>query len=156
MVKEINDMTLTPIGVVKNELTETGKRDCSDVISEIVIDKKFKDGLAHIDDFSDVTVIYWMHIDNWPDDPKPLQTHPRHDDTLPLVGVFSNRSPDRPNRFGISIARVIELKENVLKVSRLDAINGTKILDIKPWMPRLDSVPDAEVAWWAVAKPADD
>ena len=154
--KEINDISIAPIGVVKNEMTETGRRNCVDVISEIIINEEFTDGLAHIDDFTDITVMYWMHIDDWPDDPKPLMTHPRHDESLPLVGVFSNRSPDRPNRIGLCTARVVELKGNVLKVSRLDAINGTKILDIKPWVPRIDGITDAEPAWWVGPAPKDD
>jgi len=148
MTSEVSDMTLKAIGVVRNEMKKTGARDYSEVVSELMIDESLKDALIHIDDFSHVIVLYWMHIDNHPGEPRPLTSHPHRNPENPLVGLFSNRNPDRPNRIGLCLSKVVELQGNILKVTMLDAIDGTAIIDIKPYIPRIDAAPDAKVASW--------
>jgi len=147
MTIEINGMKLQKIGIVRNEMKETGMNDCSEIVSEIVLNKELNDALDCIDEFSHIIVLYWMHIDHWPGE-KPLKNRPRHDPDNPLVGIFATRSPDRPNRIGMSTAKVIERMDNSLIVKGLDAVEGTSVLDIKPYLPRADSVQDAKLSSW--------
>ena len=67
---------------------------------------------------------------------------------LPLVGLFATRSPNRPNPVGIATVRLLERQGNILKVEGLDAIDGTPIIDIKPYIPGYDSATDAKVPPW--------
>lgn len=69
---------------------------------------------------------------------KHLQRRPQNRDDMPLVGIFSQRGKDRPNQIGIATVQIISVKEDELIVKGLDSINGTPILDIKPYYPIYD------------------
>ena len=75
-------------------------------------------------------------------------TTPRDDDKYPLMGVLSTRSQIRPNPLLISPVPLLEVKGNVLRVRGLDAVDGTPVLDVKPYLPHYDSIPDARVPDW--------
>jgi tRNA-Thr(GGU) m(6)t(6)A37 methyltransferase TsaA len=77
-----------------------------------------------------------------------IKIHPRGRQELPLVGLFATRSPHRPNSLGEATVRLLQRRGNVLKVQGLDAINGTPVIDIKPYIPGYDSVNDASVPKW--------
>jgi tRNA-Thr(GGU) m(6)t(6)A37 methyltransferase TsaA len=69
-----------------------------------------------------------------------LQLHPRHDPQRPLRGVFATRSQYRPNGIGATVARILEVAENTLTVTGLDAQDGSPVLDIKPYSSGFDAV----------------
>jgi len=148
MASEVPDMTLKSVGVVRNEMKEPGGRNVSEIVSEIVIDDDFADALDRLDEYSDIIVLYWYHVDENPG-PKPNRVYPHRQDTYPLVGVFALRASDRPNRIGLCVSKLLELQGNVAKVTGLDAIDGSPVIDIKPYVPRLDSRPDATVGPWS-------
>lgn len=77
-----------------------------------------------------------------------LKVHPRGRQELPLTGVFATRSPIRPNSLGITTVRLLERRGNVLRVKDLDAIDGSPIIDIKPYLPHDNSVSDVKLADW--------
>lgn len=77
-----------------------------------------------------------------------IKVHPRARRELPLVGLFATRSPHRPNPIGESTVRLIERRDNILRVEGLDAIDGTPVLDIKPHFPRADNPTDVRVPEW--------
>jgi tRNA-Thr(GGU) m(6)t(6)A37 methyltransferase TsaA len=77
---------------------------------------------------TDVLVLTWLHRASR----DVLSLHPRGDPSRPLTGVFSTRSPDRPNPIGLHRVRIIAIEPNRLKVHNLEALNGTPILDVKP------------------------
>ena len=141
-------ITLDPIGYVKNSRSEIEDDDWGDVVSEIVIEGAMgADALAGIEEFSHVEVVFYF--DRVPD--KKIETgarRPRNNPGWPEVGIFAQRGKNRPNRLGLTTARVIERRGNVLVVAGLDAIDGTPVLDIKPYLPHYDSVPDAKVPEW--------
>jgi len=147
MADEVAGLTLKVIGVVRNELKGPGQYNPHEIVSEIVIDESLTDALDNLEEFSHLIVLYWMHLDAHPE-PKPNKIHPRHDTSNPLVGIFSTRSGDRPNRIGLNPAKLLERKGNILRVSGLDAVDGTPVIDIKPYMPRLDTIADAQVSNW--------
>lgn len=138
-------ITLEPIGFVRNEIKEKGRREFEKIVSEIVIDSRLTEALDNLDEFSHIIVLYWMHR---AEAPVPMKVHPRHDETIPLKGVFASRSPSRPNSIGKTTVKLLERRGNVLKVQGLDAIDGTPVIDIKPYLPGYDSVTDARVPSW--------
>ena len=141
------DISITPIGVVRNSITVHKKEDWQSVISEIIVNDNFTEALNGIDGFSHIIVIYWMH-ETLQSERSIMKVHPRRDPKLPLLGVFATRTPTRPNPIGVATVKLLERKENVLKVRGLDAINGTPVIDIKPHIPGSDSPPGAKVPDW--------
>ena len=80
----------------------------------------------------------------------PCKVHPRGQQELPLVGRFATRSPTRPNPIGKTTVKLLERRGNILKVTGLDAIDGTPVIDIKPYIPGYDSVLDTRVPPWVM------
>jgi len=144
MMTEIN---LTPIGFVRNSVTEPKREDWESVISEIIINEDFKEALSGIEEFSHIIVIYWMHRIST-SERSVLKVHPRRNQNLPLVGVFATRSPARPNPIAIATVKMLERKDNILKVVGLDAIDGTPVLDVKPHIPGSDSPAATKTPDW--------
>ena len=140
-------INLQPIGIVKNNITELKGRNRKEIVSEIIINKDLIEALHKIDDFSHIIVIYWMHKLP-PSQRSVIKVHPRGNKDLPLVGVFASRSPARPNPLGITTVKLLERRDNILKVSGLDAINGTPVLDIKPYLPDHDYTSEIKTPGW--------
>jgi len=107
---------------------------------ELEINEEFAEGLTDIEDFSHIIVIFGFHKAEG----FKLLTTPFLDDTP--RGVFATRSPHRPNPIGMTIVKIIERKNNILRVSGMDMFEGTPILDIKPYTPR-DQKEDIEMGW---------
>jgi len=107
---------------------------------ELEIDDEFVDGLTDIEDFSHIIVIFAFHKSEG----FKLLTTPFLDDTP--RGVFATRSPHRPNPIGMTIVKLKERKNKILRVSGMDMLEGTPILDIKPYTPR-DQKENIELGW---------
>jgi len=134
------DFHVRPIGVVRSSLTalEGAPRQGSEGAPSAVVELE-PGVLAALDGISvgqDVILLSWFHRARR----DVLSTHPRNDPGRPRTGVFSTRSPDRPNPIGLHRVRVLALTGGRLEVAPLEAIDGTPILDIKPV---LDDVADA-------------
>jgi len=127
-------MNVKPIGIIRNSVNETLYFDAQNVTSEIVVNPEYVRGLASIETFSHIIVLFWLDRIKSAGR-KVLKVHPCRDFTLPLVGVFSSRSPRRPNPIAVTTVKLVERQSNVLIVTGLDAINGTPVLDIKPYLP---------------------
>jgi tRNA-Thr(GGU) m(6)t(6)A37 methyltransferase TsaA len=144
------EITLKPIGVVRNEVKKSpsGGRDWwSEAMSEIVIDGSLTEALAGLEQFSHIIVLFWLH--RITESEIPLRIHPMRRAEIPLTGLLATRTPNRPNRIGATIVRLLERQGNVLKVKGLDALDGSPVLDIKPYIPRADLISDARVPKWA-------
>jgi tRNA-Thr(GGU) m(6)t(6)A37 methyltransferase TsaA len=142
-------MKLEPIGFVRNEIEEKPERsfDWRQIVSEIIIAPRLAEGLDSLDDFSHVIVISWMHQAT-DEDKMALKVQPRGRKELDPVGVFASRSPYRPNPLGKATVRLLERRGNILKVQGLDFINGTPVIDIKPYIPGHDSADGATTPPW--------
>ncbi len=149
MTAEPAPITLRPIGTVRSEIKEPTRQRRPDIVSEIIIDKALTEALDDLDEFSHIIVLWWIHKSRRP---APLKVHPRGNPANKLMGVFATRSPDRPNPIGKSTVRLLERRGNVLKVQGLDAIDGTPVLDIKPYIPGYDSAGDATAPSWTIKK----
>lgn len=137
-------ITIKPLGLAKNKVHKPTLPGWDDVVTEIVIDKKYTKGLDGIEDYSHVIVVYWMDKEK----ECHLKHHPQGREDIPFIGIFACRCPQRPNRIAISTVPLLDRRKNVLKVKGLDIVNGTPILDIKPYTPQYDRVGKARIPKW--------
>ena len=149
MASKLPGMTLKAIGIIRNEVKQPQKDGWENVISEIVVDSSLTEALDGLEDFSHIIVLYWMHQVATAGQLR-TKVHPRQRQELPLVGLFASRSPNRPNPLGKATVRLLGRQGNILKVEGLDAIDGTPVVDIKPYIPGYDSVAEAKVAPWII------
>ncbi|MFH1651081.1 MAG: tRNA (N6-threonylcarbamoyladenosine(37)-N6)-methyltransferase TrmO, partial [Chloroflexota bacterium] len=105
------------------------------------------EALDGLEGFSHIIVIFWMHRTDRTR-PLRLKIHPRGDAALPLTGLLATRSPHHPNPLGMTAVRLLGRKENILRVKGLDALDGTPVIDIKPYLPGGDSPRGARTPPW--------
>jgi len=147
MASELPSMILKAIGIVRSEIRQPTRRDCKEIVSDIVIDSSLTEALDGLDDFSHIIVLYWMHQATTGGQ-QVTKVHPMGRKELPLLGLFATRAPNRPNRIGIATVRLLERQGNILRIEGLDAIEGTPVIDIKPYIPGYDSVANTEMSPW--------
>jgi tRNA-Thr(GGU) m(6)t(6)A37 methyltransferase TsaA len=140
-------MNLKAIGTVRNGVRQLLRHGWSEVVSDIVIDSSLTEALDGLEKFSHLIVLYWMHRLT-PGRKLPLKVHPMGKAELPVVGRLATRSPSRPNPVGQATVRLLERRGNILKVKGLDAIDGTPVIDIKPYIPGYDSADEAKAPRW--------
>ncbi len=138
---------LEPVAVVRNTIDDTSGRIWAQVRSELVFRPEFVPALDGLDGFSHVFVVTWL--DQVTDDGRALlRIHPTGDAASPEVGVFATRTAHRPNPLAISIVPLEGVSRNIVKVVGLDVVNGTPVLDIKPYLSFYDSF-DSSIPKWA-------
>jgi tRNA-Thr(GGU) m(6)t(6)A37 methyltransferase TsaA len=140
-----HNLELQPIGIIHSpyqdraEAPYQGRR--SEGISRIELFKEFEEGLRDIEGFSHIIVIYWFHKSQgyhllvktpWDDIPH---------------GLFATRSPHRPCPLGLTVAELVVREKNILEIKGLDAIDGTPLLDIKPYIPAIDERSVVKLGW---------
>ncbi|MGH8565872.1 MAG: tRNA (N6-threonylcarbamoyladenosine(37)-N6)-methyltransferase TrmO [Gammaproteobacteria bacterium] len=142
-----NPIALKPIGWVRHGVPEADvPRLRAEMVSEIVMEHAYAEAIVGVEGYSHLIVLFWMHRC----DPARYRSmvRPRGREDLPLTGVLSTRGRDRPNPIGLAVAELIERTGRRLQVRRLDAYDGTPVIDIKPYDP-YDVVTDIRVPdWW--------
>lgn len=133
------------IGVVESGDEEEAK---------VRIFSEFCDGLKGLQEFSHIIISYWFHSRDNEEDRRTLQVIPRRHALDVKVGVFACRSPSRPNPIGLCVVELTKVEKCVLTVKGLDAFVGSPIVDIKPYLPRADSIPNARVPEWTLRGPS--
>lgn len=139
-------MECTFIGTVKSPVTEPVDMDWGDVESEIILKPEYAPGLLGLQDFSHLMVLTFLHEAKYIPE-KHLRRHPQEREDMPLLGIFAQRARHRPNRIGVTAVELVEVTENSVKVRALDAIDGTPVIDIKPYVPVYDRR-DATIPRW--------
>lgn len=163
VVKHRPEMRLRAVGIVRSPLKEpslvadsgdlewrprmAGAGDSRGVISELIIDGDLAGITDGIDDFSHLLVLYWAHLVD-EDGCSIIRAHPMGRKDLPLVGIYATCSPARPNPVCAMVVRLLGRKGNVLKVQGLDAIDGSPLIDIKPYNPSYYATENVKVADW--------
>ncbi len=156
---KFESLTVTPIGIIR-----TPYRDRADAPrqprAEVVTAEgtihlnngcNYEQALEDLEGFDCIWIVSWFHKNNaW----KPKVLPPRGSEIK--RGVFATRSPYRPNPIGLSLARLIEIKGRTLRVAETDLIDGTPILDIKPYLPFAEALPDARAGWLEERRNSDD
>ena len=131
MMRE-TDYSLVPIGFLHSPLKERGEAPNQGHEGApnawLEVNASVAAGLEGIAVGNEIIVITWLHQAQR----DILKTHPRNDETRPLVGVFATRSPDRPNPLGLHRVTVLSIAGERLQVGPIEAIDGTPVVDIKP------------------------
>ena len=136
---------IRPIGVIRTPFKskegipiQTSK---SDTIAEAEVLPEYIEGLDSLDGFSHIILLYWFHrAKSYNLIVRPfLDTQER--------GFFSTRAPTRPNPIGLSIVKLVQIEENIVKFTGADMLNDTPLIDIKPFVPEFDNRLDATSGW---------
>ena len=102
---------------------------------------RFRDALKGLDGFSHVFVLYWFDRNDTPEKRNIPQVHPRGNKKNPLTGIFACRAPVRPNLIALSLCKVLSTRDEIITVDKIDAFDGSTILDLKPYIPSIDGEP---------------
>jgi len=142
----MDNVKFTPIGIIHSPFGDLEgmpiqPAGASGVKGTVEVLPSFADGLRDLDGFSHVILLYWFH-----------QSHGFDLRVVPFMdseprGVFSTRAPRRPNPLGLSIVRLDAVEANVLHVQDVDILDGTPLLDIKPYVPDFDPGGPVSTGW---------
>lgn len=126
------EFSLVPVGWVSSPLTERAaaprQPDEGAPPARILLDAAYRPAAADLRPGDRIVVLTWLHLA----DRTALSVHPRGEPGRPVTGVFSTRSPDRPNPVGLHVVSVVGVAGDVVQVDRLEAVDGTPVIDIKP------------------------
>jgi tRNA-Thr(GGU) m(6)t(6)A37 methyltransferase TsaA len=142
----MNAVNYTFIGVIhspykKPQGVPIQSSTAKDVEGTVEVYPRFAEGLKDLDGFSHVFLVYHFHLAGM----FSLHVKPYLDDRL--HGVFATRAPARPNPIGISIVRLAKVEGNILHVKDVDIVDGTPLLDIKPYVPKFDYRETEKIGW---------
>ncbi|MBN1416115.1 MAG: tRNA (N6-threonylcarbamoyladenosine(37)-N6)-methyltransferase TrmO [Bacteroidales bacterium] len=112
----------------------------------VEIYEEYAAGLKDLDGFSHIILLYHFHLAK----DFQLQVKPFLDDNI--RGLFSTRAPRRPNNIGLSVVRLIKVDKTILHIENVDIMNGTPLLDIKPFVPDFDPSEDIKIGWLSKSK----
>lgn len=107
----------------------------------IILDNQYVDGLCDLAGFSHIYLLYHFHLSK----SFRLKVKPFLDDQP--RGLFSTRSPNRPNPIGLSVVKLLKIKNNFLEIENVDIMDGTPLLDIKPYVHEMNAVKNCKVGW---------
>ncbi|MCD6539540.1 MAG: tRNA (N6-threonylcarbamoyladenosine(37)-N6)-methyltransferase TrmO [Candidatus Omnitrophica bacterium] len=135
-----------PIGVIYSSFkmskgTPIQPKSAKGIKGKVVVNEEYKEGLKDLESFSHIILIYHFHLIRG----YSLIVKPYMDDNL--HGVFATRAPKRPNPIGISVVKLLDIEGNVLEVEDVDIVDGTPLLDIKPYVPDFDIREVEKIGW---------
>lgn len=138
---------MRPIGVIHSPFTDPDQTpiqsSASKAIGQVEVYPEFMDGLQDIEGFSHLHLLYMFHCSS----EYSLRVKPFLDDHM--RGLFATRYPCRPNPIGLSLVRMVGRHDRVLEVEGVDVVDGTPLLDIKPYVPDFDVRNEVQTGWYA-------
>ncbi len=139
-------MTLKPIGTIHTPFKDLQQmpiqpKGAADTQGTLVLHEAYKAGLKDLEGFSHVYILYYFHKATRTE----LLVTPFMD--TEIRGVFSTRSPLRPSHLGMSVCEVISVLDTIITLKGIDVLDGTPLLDIKPYIPQFDRVSDIKTGW---------
>jgi tRNA-Thr(GGU) m(6)t(6)A37 methyltransferase TsaA len=141
------EYTLKPIGLIHSPFTDKSRTPIqpsrSQAIGQVEVYAEFAEGLQDVEGFSHIILLYVFHCSSG----YALRVMPFLDDQL--RGLFATRHPCRPNPVGLSVVRLLERRDNVLEIEGVDVLDGTPLLDIKPYVPEFDVRMETHTGWYA-------
>lgn len=137
-----------PIGMIHSPYRDTEDMPiqppgAAGVAGTVTINESYRDGLRDVDGFSHLILLYHFHLSRG----FSLKVTPFMDDVE--HGVFATRAPRRPNAIGMSIVRLVRVEGSLLHIEDVDIVDGTPLLDLKPYVPLFDSRQDVKTGWLA-------
>ena len=141
------EFIMKPIGVIHSPFTEKDQTPIqasrSQAVGQVEIYPEFVEGLQDLEELSHIFLLYIFHCSSG----YQLRVKPFLDNTM--RGLFATRYPCRPNPLGLSVVRLLERRGNVLEIQGVDVLDGTPLLDIKPYVPDFDVRTDVKTGWYA-------
>ncbi|MGY4687847.1 tRNA (N6-threonylcarbamoyladenosine(37)-N6)-methyltransferase TrmO [Petrotoga sp. DB-2] len=140
------EIRYNPIGIVHSPFKETKGTPIQPnaaigTQATVEIYPEYEEGLQDLDGFSHIILLYHFHLSKF----SGLKVKPYMDDNL--HGVFATRSPSRPNPIGLSVVRLIKVEKNILEIQNVEIIDGTPVLDIKPYVPEFTTNEGVKIGW---------
>jgi tRNA-Thr(GGU) m(6)t(6)A37 methyltransferase TsaA len=142
----MTEIKFKPIGLIHSPFNNTKgmpiqTAGAKGITGTIEIDKEYTEGLKDLEEFSHIILLYHFHLsNNYSLTVKPFMDESSH-------GVFSTRAPKRPNPIGISVVKLVKIEENILFIEDVDIVDGTPLLDIKPYVPEFDVKKVDRIGW---------
>jgi tRNA-Thr(GGU) m(6)t(6)A37 methyltransferase TsaA len=145
---KMQSLVCHPIGIIHSPYQDVANMPiqppgAAGVAGTVAVDEKYKEGLKDIDGFSHLILIYHFHLSRG----FSLQVKPFMDDIE--RGVFATRAPRRLNPVGLSVVRLIRVEGSLLHIEDVDIVDGTPLLDLKPYVPRFDIRENVITGWLA-------
>ena len=143
---ENEEIVFHPIGTIQSPFRELAgmpiqPRAAEGVKGKVILDPQLEDGLKGLEGFSHLILVYYFHQAKAPELlVKPFLDEVKH-------GVFATRAPRRPNGIGISVVKLLKIEGNILEVENLDVLDGTPLLDIKPYVPDFEGADEVRIGW---------
>jgi tRNA-Thr(GGU) m(6)t(6)A37 methyltransferase TsaA len=142
-----DELKINPIGVIETPFREPAGTPiqpsrANGALGKVRIEPRFQAGLKDLAGFERIWLIYWLHKA-----PKSSLLVTPFLDTRER-GIFATRAPARPSPIGISAVRLLAIQEGVLEIADVDMIDGTPLLDIKPYVPEFDCYPNSKAGWF--------
>ncbi len=126
-------ISMKPIGSVRSPITEVGQTEWADIESEIHLDLSWIGALQGLGTFSHIQVVFYLDRASFNPQTDTVR-HPRDRADIPERGVFATSTQYRPNLIGVTVVQLLSIDGNLLVVKGLDALDGTPVLDIKPYL----------------------
>lgn len=142
----MTDIKYSPIGVIHSpfegpEGTPIQPAGARGINGSVEVFPQYTEGLKDVEGFSHIILIYHFHLSG----ESSLTVKPYMD--TESHGVFAMRGPSRPNSIGISVVRLVKVEENILRIQDVDIVDGTPLLDIKPYVPEFDTKDVESIGW---------
>ncbi len=142
----MSNISLTPIGIIRSSIKDPEGAPIQPsgavgIQGRIELNPDYREGLRDLEGFSHLILLYHFHLSQG----FSLTVKPFLDDNR--RGLFSTRAPRRPNPIGLSVVRLERIEGPVLHLTDVDVVDGTPLLDIKPYVPQFDSKPEASTGW---------
>ncbi len=139
-------ITISSIGIIETPFDDLKgmpiqPSGAADIVGTIVMDKAYEQGLTDLEGFSHIILLYAFHQSTGYD----LMVKPFMDDRK--RGLFSTRAPRRPNPIGLSIVELVKREGNRITIKGIDVLNGTPLIDIKPYVPKFDNRAVTHLGW---------
>ena len=142
----MNQISYKPIGIIHSPFLELDDMPiqpsgAQGIKGHILVNEEFVEGLGDLDGFSHIYLLYHLHLSN----SYNLKVVPFLDDQP--RGIFSTRAPKRPNPIGLSVVKLNKIVFNRIEIENVDIVDGTPLLDIKPYVPDMDEVGFSKIGW---------
>lgn len=142
----MNEIIYKPIGIVHSSFTQVEGMPiqpsaAKGIKGQIVVNEEYVEGLCDLDGFSHIYLLFHLHLSK----SYNLKVIPFLDKQH--RGVFSTRAPKRPNPIGLSVVKLIKIDKNILEIENVDIVDGTPLLDIKPYVQEMEEVNQNRIGW---------
>lgn len=147
----MKNITYKPIGIIHSPFESVRgipiqPAAAKGVLGTVELFSDYTGGLKDLEGFSHVILIYHFHLsEGYQLEVKPFLDNKKR-------GVFATRAPRRPNQIGLSVVKLNKIENNLLHIERIDVVNGTPLLDIKPYVPYFDKTEDIQIGWLSESK----